>query len=79
MKDFRSCKECDFEWHVKDGFSCPICSKKEKRKAHSHKEWGEAKGLFYNGGDFGNFSLVYAALGMVVIVALIYSILGANL
>lgn len=71
--DFLTCKRCDFEWHRKDGSSCPICTKDSEK----------LNGLEFEGGMFGTgknptrMNRYYQALGIIALVYLIYLVFGA--
>ena len=48
---FKICKNCDFEWHSKDGMDCPACSADNDKKETFHfvfnanKKWVQSLAL----------------------------------
>ena len=43
LKEFKVCKKCDFEWHVKDGSCCPICESSEELAEEKGGVFGTGK------------------------------------
>ena len=74
---FRVCPHCDFEWHVRDGESCPVCQPDTEDESDS-----ASRSESYDGGAFGSgsnasrMSSLYRALGLVALVFLIYLLFG---
>ena len=65
LKEFKVCKKCDFEWHVKDGSRCPICELSEE----SAEEKG---GVFGTGKDADRWRDWFKLLGLVALVYIIF-------
>jgi hypothetical protein len=70
--DFLTCGKCDFEWHKKDGIDCPICRPKINLEELHPFERG---GMFGTGANQKRLSKYYKALGLIVLVYLIYFLL----
>ena len=76
---FRVCPHCDFEWHEKDGDSCPACNPEVADESESAR-----RSERYDGGAFGsssNFSRMrslYRALGLIALVYLLYLLIGGG-
>lgn len=72
MNDFKICEECDFEWHLKDGNNCPLCSSREA-------EYEKKGGAFGTGENSSRWKMWYQAIGLVALVYLIYQfVLGGG-
>jgi hypothetical protein len=71
---FNTCRNCDFEWHSKDGVNCPACG---ENFDHSHKvddfEENYKGGAFGTGENGARIKNWYAALGIIALVYVIYS------
>ena len=67
MKGFRICDDCDFEWHSKDGLSCPLC------KTRNQKE-ERVSGAFGTGEGASRWRIWYQTIGIIALVYLIYQL-----
>jgi hypothetical protein len=76
---FRVCPHCDFEWHEKDGNSCPACNPEVADESDS-----ASRSERYDGGAFGSASnfarmrSLYRALGLIALVYLLYHLIGGG-
>jgi hypothetical protein len=74
-RNFHTCKKCDFEWHQKDGFDCPVCtSKSDEEFVGDHRFGG---GMFGTGQGAQRIKLYYQGIGLVALVYFLYLIFGA--
>lgn len=71
--EFLTCKDCDFEWHRKDGLACPIC----KNKSDSEITPEYHGGMFGTGKKPKRLALYYQAIGLIALVYLLYLVFGA--
>jgi len=69
--DFHTCQKCDFEWHSKDGLSCPICSRK---MCVEQKEERDNEGMFGSGSGRKRLKLYYQAIGLTALILFLYAI-----
>ena len=65
FKEFKVCKKCDFEWHIKDGSCCPICESSEETAA-------EKGGVFGTGKDVERWRDWFRLLGLIALVYIIF-------
>lgn len=76
---FRVCPHCDFEWHDKDGDSCPACRPEIKDESESLRgSEGYDGGAFGTGTRSSRLRLWYQAIGLVALVYLLYAIFGGG-
>tara|TARA_B100002019_G_scaffold286660_1_gene297474 strand:- start:1042 stop:1260 length:219 start_codon:yes stop_codon:yes gene_type:complete len=66
--NFLTCKNCDFEWHRKDGTSCPICTNKKKPETNNDYRGG----MFGTGENAERLKKYYQALGIIALVYILY-------
>jgi hypothetical protein len=72
--EFHTCKECDFEWHQKDGSDCPVCSSKNDGEFDDYHRLGG--GMFDTGQGAQRMKLYYQGIGLVALVYFLYLIFG---
>ena len=68
MNKFKVCRVCDFEWHVSDGSTCPLCSPKEKEPEIQ-------SGVFGTGKYAPAWATFFKALGLVLLVYVLWTFL----
>ncbi len=69
---FKICPDCDFEWHHKDGERCPACSK-AKLIEDDIKFIPSQGGAFGTGRHSVQMKKIYAGIGIVALVLIIYA------
>ena len=67
MHKFRTCQKCDFEWHLSDGKSCPVCERNLYEKENLGGVFGTAK-------NQPRINMWIKAFGLLALVYLIYSL-----
>ena len=67
MSDFKTCKKCDFEWHLADGDICPVCKFRDKETVKDGGVFGTAK-------NQKRINLWMKAFGLVALIILLSQI-----
>lgn len=77
-ENFRNCPVCDFEWHVKDSLTCPLCTRIKKKQGGNFPTVF-SRGMFGTGENKKRMNLVYQAIAIILFVLFLYSVIGAGI